>query len=96
MTSVDSKSERVDGAIERINPNDRDGSSPFQPKNDGDEHQETTDPDSVYSCSDGLVSDGRGEQYGALGPPSTAASGLDARCDPLTPPLGDFTAKRVL
>ena len=56
--SVDFGSERADGAVERIYPNDRDGRSTSRPKSNGDEHEEVTDPSSFYPCGDSSVSDG--------------------------------------
>ena len=94
-TSVDFGSERADGGVEHINPNDRDGCSPSRPKEDGDEREEATDSGIVH-LADGSVSDGRCEQHGALGPPLTTVSDSDARCDPFTPSLVNFTAERVL
>lgn len=94
-TSVDYGSERAGGAVDHISPNDGDGGSSSRPKSHGDE-REATDPGSVHPRGDGSVSDGQGERYGALGPPPTVASNLDARYDPLTPLFVNFTAERLL
>ena len=60
-TSVDRGSERADGTVEHISPNDCGGGSSSRPKSDGDEREEATDPGSVHSRGDSSVSDGRGE-----------------------------------
>ena len=81
-TNVDCGSERTDGAVEHTNPNDGDGGSTSRPKSDGGGH-EATDPGSAHPRGDGSVSDGQGEQHGALGPSPTTVSNSGARYDPL-------------
>ncbi len=56
-------SERTDGGVEHINPNDRDGRSTSRPEGDEDGREEATDPGSVYPHGDGSVSEGRDEEY---------------------------------
>lgn len=60
-TSVDRGSERADGAVKHIRPNDRGGGSSSRPKSDGDKREEAIDPGSVHSRGDSSVSNGRGE-----------------------------------
>ncbi|KAL9123615.1 MAG: hypothetical protein Q9217_006969, partial [Psora testacea] len=78
-TNVDFESERADGVVEHVNPNNRDGSSTSRPKSDGDECEEVPDSGSVHPCGDGSVSDARDEQHGTICLPPTTASDSDAR-----------------
>lgn len=95
-TSVDFRSERADDDVGYINSNDRDDRFTSQPKGDKDERKKATDSDNVYSRDDDSVFEERDKQYSALGSPQTIAFDSDARCDPLTPSLVNFTTESVL